>query len=245
MTRAVAAVAVTIVAVAGAGCAGVGYYGPDLHASADGYVETISYFANGIARMPCQPLTRYTVAGPAGAAGPPGAPGSAGQPGAPGPAGEMGPPGPAGPEGTPGPPGPPGPSGPAGTRGRTSWVPLENVQFQAGTAEFRANCHEKIEKLAAWLKANPAVEIGLDGHGPGEDEALAVRRVAAVRATLVASGIEAGRIQVGAFGGPARLCADPTETCQALNRRVEVLIAPAALMPSPHPSLSRTDVSAS
>ena len=162
----------------------------------------------------------------AGPVGPPGPAGPAGAPGPVGPPGKAGPPGPAGPAGAPGPPGPSGPSGPAGAPGKTSWVPAENIHFAAGSAQMLAHCTDKIDRLVAWLAANPIVQVGLDGHAAEasmDERALAPRRVEVVRAVLVDHGIADQRIHVGDFGERHPVCTDPTEACRDLNRRIEVL----------------------
>ena len=161
-----------------------------------------------------------------GPVGPSGPAGPAGPPGPSGPAGKAGPPGPDGPAGSPGPSGPAGPPGPAGAPGKTSWVPAENIDFAAGSAQMLAHCTDKIDRLVAWLAANPIVQVGLDGHATeadGDERALAPRRVQVVRAVLVDHGIDERRIHVGDFGERQAVCTDATDTCRGLNRRIEVL----------------------
>jgi outer membrane protein OmpA-like peptidoglycan-associated protein len=105
-------------------------------------------------------------------------------------------------------------------------VPVENIHFAAGRAQMLAHCTEKIDRLVAWLAANPIVQVGLDGHAAEaavDERALAPRRVQAVLAVLVDRGINEGRIHVGDFGERAPVCADTTEACRDLNRRIEVL----------------------
>ena len=211
-----------------------GYDGPTLYRFQDGYVEETG-------GAPCRPRASYVLpgpAGPAGPAGPVGLPGPAGSPGAPGPAGlpgpagpagspgPAGPPGPAGAPGLPGPSGPPGPAGPPGPSGK--WSPMDNVHFDVMNAGLKEDCDGKIEKLAHFIKDNPGLEVGLDGHAelmlPDEQvPALSERRVQTVRAALIAAGVEPGRIHAGSFGERRFVCAEASETCRALNRRVEVL----------------------
>jgi hypothetical protein len=82
----IAAIIALSVAVTGCG-ARIGFDGPDLYAQSSTYVEDVSAFANGVARMPCQAARTYFVAGPVGPAGPAGPPGPSG---AGGPAGASG-----------------------------------------------------------------------------------------------------------------------------------------------------------
>jgi OOP family OmpA-OmpF porin len=65
------------------------------------------------------------------------------------------------------------------------------------------------------------VEVGEDQslrHGLGE------RRARAVRDALVAAGVDPGRIEVTKIVGTEPVCADRTEQCRELNRRVEIAV---------------------
>ena len=225
-----------------AGCShwpAIGFVGPRLYAYQDGYVD-LAPQANGLVwdGLPCYGRAPYILAGPPGPAGVPGPPGPAGSVGSPGPAGA---PGPTGPPGAPGPPGPRGPSGPAGPGGRPGapgprsdlqqsplmWTAMEAVHFDAGGAEIQARCTDKIAKLAAWLKQDKKVVIGLDGHrddatATDNDPQLAVRRAHAVRDALVAAGVESYRIMIGEFGVREFACRGDAANCLALSRRVDV-----------------------
>ena len=212
------------------GCGGkYGYAGPPAS------VVEIYAMPNGqymvLPDSPCRRSTMLTPGppGPAGSVGPAGPPGPAGPRGKSGPAGSEGPAGavgPTGPPGSPGPSGRPGPPGPAGSPGRTSWVPAENIHFAAGSIEMLEHCADKIQRLVAWLAANPNVQVGLDGHAAEaqvEERALARGRVQIVRTVLVDRGVDARRIHVGDFGERQPVCTVATEACRGLNRRIEVL----------------------
>jgi outer membrane protein OmpA-like peptidoglycan-associated protein len=212
--------------VVAAGCSSVGYDGPPrMYAHDKGYVEIPGFISVGVLgdSLPCSPNRRYILAGLPGPAG------------ALGPAGSIGPAGPAGPTGVQGPAGAPGPQGPVGPRGaqgttRRSWTSMENVQFESKQAGIQAKCVEKIAKLAAVLNANQQLVVGLDGHlddlkGNDNDPGLSVRRIQAVRAALITAGIAPGRISTGMFGTREPLCYETSDTCVALNRRVEILAA--------------------
>src|SRR5687768_15072614 len=207
--------------LAAAGCASIGYDGPDrMYAYKDGYVEIPGF------RAPCHPNVAYVLpgsAGPRGPAGPAGPTGPAGSPGTTGPGGLQGP------AGSPGPAGPTGPTGPRGDLGGPGvWTSLENVQFEWQRAEIQSKCALKIAKLADWMKANPTVALGLDGHSDDpaandNDATLGARRVQAVRGALVAAGIAPGRISDGFYGRREPVCRDQSTACRDLNRRVEIL----------------------
>jgi peptidoglycan-associated lipoprotein len=106
-------------------------------------------------------------------------------------------------------------------------VPAENIHFAAGSTEMLGHCADKIDRLVAWLAANPAIQVGLDGHAAEaqrEERALTGLRVQAVRAALIDRGVDARRIRVGDFGERQRVCVAETDACRSLNRRIEVLI---------------------
>ena len=105
---------VTALLAAVAGCGTVGYNGPNLYASGDGYVDKAEVrYGQGVWEgLPCNPRPSYIQAGPAGAMGPGG------------PAGSPGLAGPAGPAGITGPQGPQGPPGPCRTDGRLGTAQL-------------------------------------------------------------------------------------------------------------------------
>lgn len=183
--------------------------------------------------------------GPAGPAGPRGQQGSAGPMGPEGPAGPIGQQGPAGPMGQQGPAGPVGPGGPAGPQGPrgpsgpgprsdlgtgTTWVSMENIHFEFKRAEIQPRCAAKIAKLVAWLQEDRHLVIALDSHVDDLEAndfvpGLGMQRALAVRDVLIAAGIAADRISIGAFGAHKPVCGETSDQCLALNRRVEVLAA--------------------
>ena len=90
-----------------------------------------------------------------------------------------------------------------------------------------AHCADKIQRLVAWLSANPIFQVGLDGHvreAQEEERAFVPERVKAVRIALVERGIASVRIHVGNFGERQPVCTEQTDRCRDLNRRIEVLV---------------------
>ena len=153
--------------------------------------------------------------------------------------------GPIGPAGSMGPAGPMGAQGPAGAAGAQGQLGSVGPQAQAGAAkpwstfrdflfdfdksEIRANETKHVSDIAAYMKQNPAVNVGIDGHTDprGTDafnQGLSERRVNAISEALVNAGVSAGRIKTGAFGESQPKCSAPTEPCWQSDRRVEVLI---------------------
>lgn len=201
--------------------------------------------------------------GPMGPPGPPGiatAPGSMGPPGPAGPPGSPGPPGPQGPTGPPGRiVGPRGPAGPAGSTGRLGaiqgpvrqvaaedrvverWDSAADIAFRPNSAEIPPKCGWKLVRIAIWMDRNPLGIVALDPHGDqpasltGEtDPGLHERRVRSVRDALIGVGVPATRIRTGPLGRREPPCSQATATCQATNRRVEVLLGTATVTTARH-----------
>jgi len=116
--------------------------------------------------------------------------------------------------------------GPAGSVGVSGWSSMENVNFKYGSAELQQKCKDKLAKFAAWAQNNPQARVSLDGHQSEADDrsqALAAKRVTAVRDELIRLGVSPSRIVVGTYGRQVAVCNQPTDTCLELNRRVEIL----------------------
>jgi outer membrane protein OmpA-like peptidoglycan-associated protein len=87
----------------------------------------------------------------------------------------------------------------------------------------------KISEVAAYLKQNPSVRVGIDGstdlsRGTNKYNGdLSGRRIANVRDALIQSGVSGDRIETGQFGVERAKCDDSTEQCSKREGRVEVM----------------------
>src|ERR1700730_9242670 len=131
-----------------------------------------------------------------------------------------------------GPGGPIGVAGPAGAVGSTGsvgaggWSSMENVNFKYGSSDLQQKCKDKLAMFATWMQNNPPPRVSLDGYWSDADDssqALAAKRVIAVKDELVRLGASPGRITVGTYGNQAPVCSQSTSACLDLNRRVEIL----------------------
>ncbi|HSL50117.1 MAG TPA: OmpA family protein [Candidatus Deferrimicrobiaceae bacterium] len=149
-----------------------------------------------------------------------------------GPQGPQGPPGPAGLAGQPGPGGPAGVQGPSGPEGaQRPWAAFVDFLFDFDQSVIRSSETAKVDKLSQYMKDNPNIEIGIDGHADPRgstqyNQPLSQQRVDAVKAALVSAGVPSAKIQTGAFGETRLKCSEVTEACWQRDRRVEVLIRP-------------------
>jgi len=105
----------------------------------------------------------------------------------------------------------------------------DRIFFSPASAELGSRAKAVISAQAAWLKRNPQVPVLLSAHaddvgGRDFNAELSRRRGDAVRALLVADGIEPGRIRVVAHGRERRIADCETATCAAQNRRVVTVI---------------------
>jgi len=110
---------------------------------------------------------------------------------------------------------------------------VQQLHFQPETATLLERCSDKMAHLVAWLKDHPQTALSLRGYvdqreAGRQDTALREQRAAVVREALISAGIAPDRIQSAPADETAFLCADTSETCLAMNRRVEVrLLEPA------------------
>jgi OmpA-OmpF porin, OOP family len=108
-------------------------------------------------------------------------------------------------------------------------VRLNHLIFDMGKAVIKPVSFTELDELVAMMKANPKVEIQLEGHTDSQGRAeanlkLSQDRVDAVKKYLSSKGIAKDRIMTKAFGGTQPLSTDKTEEARALNRRVEMRV---------------------
>jgi hypothetical protein len=105
-----------------------------------------------------------------------------------------------------------GNQGPAGIVG--SWASYREFWFDGSQDTIRSADASKVPEIAAYLKLNPSLKIGIDTFPNLANQDLRDRRVKAVSAALVQAGVPASQITTGAFGAVA----------PRRDSRVEVLI---------------------
>jgi peptidoglycan-associated lipoprotein len=114
--------------------------------------------------------------------------------------------------------------------------PLKEVLFEFDSYNLTSQSRSILQANAAWLKANPASNVEIEGHcderGTTEyNLALGAKRARAAMDYLISLGISPGRIKAASYGEELPTCREATENCYQKNRRdrlVDVRARPAS-----------------
>jgi peptidoglycan-associated lipoprotein len=103
------------------------------------------------------------------------------------------------------------------------------VFFDYDRSEIRPDARAILDRKARLLREQPSVAIRIEGHADerGSTEynlALGSRRADAVRAYLIAVGINASRLQSTTYGEARPLANGTGETAWSRNRRAEFVV---------------------
>lgn len=106
---------------------------------------------------------------------------------------------------------------------------LNNIFFESGKAELRAESNAELNRLADVLKATPTMELEVAGHtdnvgSPEKNLTLSDQRAKAVRDYLLGQGVEARRLKSVGFGMTKPIASNTTDEGRQQNRRVEFTI---------------------
>jgi OOP family OmpA-OmpF porin len=107
-------------------------------------------------------------------------------------------------------------------------IVLRGVNFAFNSAELQPAALPVLDQAAEILKANPGVDVKVEGHtdsiGSEEyNQALSVRRAESVYRYLVNRGVDPERFRVEGFGKTRPIASNDTEAGRAQNRRVELI----------------------
>jgi OOP family OmpA-OmpF porin len=105
------------------------------------------------------------------------------------------------------------------------------LEFDANSAEVRAQYHDQLASVATFLKNNPMVTATVEGHtGNLQANAAASREIAQRRAANVVAylvdklGVEPSRLVAEGFGKTRRFAYNTDSEGQQDNRRVNIII---------------------
>src|SRR5258706_1497693 len=110
---------------------------------------------------------------------------------------------------------------------RACHLPLYGVHFDLNKASLRPDSDGALQQVAAFLQANPAVNVEMQGHTDATGDAAANQtlsegRAASVRTWLVQHGVAGTRITAKGYGKSQPVATNETEEGRARNRRVEL-----------------------
>ncbi len=105
----------------------------------------------------------------------------------------------------------------------------EDIYYEFDSIRLTPEAQELLTKKAAWLKANSAATVVIEGHcdNRGTNEynlALGEGRAQSARAFLVDLGVEASRLKTISYGEERPIDRTQTEEAWARNRRAHFVI---------------------
>lgn len=109
--------------------------------------------------------------------------------------------------------------------------PLKDIYFEFDSSALSAQARSVLQTNVAWLKANPAAQVEIEGHcderGTTEyNLALGAKRARGAMDYLVTLGVSASRIKTVSYGEELPACREKSEDCYRQNRRDRFVIAP-------------------
>ncbi len=109
--------------------------------------------------------------------------------------------------------------------------PLRDIFFDYDRSNIRDDQKAALNENVAWLKANPASKMTVEGHADerGTNEynlALGERRAKATKDYLVAAGVDAARIAIISYGEERPFVLGHDESAWRWNRRAHFVLTP-------------------
>jgi OOP family OmpA-OmpF porin len=104
---------------------------------------------------------------------------------------------------------------------------LEGVNFRTGSAALTPSGRTTLLRAVSLMKASPDVRVEIGGYTDNRgttraNERLSLARANTVKRTLVAAGVDAGRLEVKGYGPSEPRATNATAAGRGLNRRVEL-----------------------
>lgn len=101
------------------------------------------------------------------------------------------------------------------------------INFDSDSDHIKDESKPTLDKIVAMLKAKPDWKLTIEGHTdststPAHNQDLSERRAAAVKAYLVAAGIDSARLKTAGYGATKPVAPNDTALGRSQNRRVEL-----------------------
>ena len=112
-------------------------------------------------------------------------------------------------------------------------VTLGDLLFDSGRAQLKGDGASTMSKLAEFLQRNPERTASIEGYtdsvgGTAFNQELSDRRAQSVKDALAQRGVQPARLSTHGFGQGNPVADNGTAAGRQMNRRVEVVFAPAA-----------------
>ena len=106
---------------------------------------------------------------------------------------------------------------------------FDHLNFDSATTNLTPESKPTVTDLIAIMKCYPTMNVKLEGHtdstgDPVSNKKLSQDRAEAVKALLVAGGIDGGRIDTAGWGQEKPIASNDTEDGKAKNRRTELTV---------------------
>jgi outer membrane protein OmpA-like peptidoglycan-associated protein len=102
------------------------------------------------------------------------------------------------------------------------------INFDTGKSTFKPESMQIINQIVEMMKANPNLQVGVEGHtdnvgNPQSNKTLSDDRAKAVVTEIVAQGIDAKRLSAVGYGQDKPIADNKSAEGRAKNRRVELV----------------------